>query len=80
MTASPVTDIEATELAKRVKTFLLALHYPSLRQLEVEMDHDVLVVRGHVGSFHERQLAVACCKRVAGVRRIEDQLQVSKPG
>ena len=80
MTESLVTDAEATELAMRVRLCLAALHFPSLRQVEVETVRDVLVLRGHVRTFHERQLAVACCKRVAGVRRIEDHLQVLKPG
>jgi osmotically-inducible protein OsmY len=74
---SLASDPEVTsELASRVRAFLAELHVPSLRQIDVDTERDALVLKGRVRSFHERQLAVACCRRVAGVRQIDDRLQV----
>jgi osmotically-inducible protein OsmY len=64
------------DLATRVKIFLAAQHVPSLTKLEVEVNRDTVLLSGRVSTFYECQLAISCCKRVAGVRRIDDKLQV----
>jgi osmotically-inducible protein OsmY len=35
-----------------------------------------VTVAGKVRSFYDRQLAVACARRVAGVQQVVDRLQV----
>lgn len=62
------------DLLCRVKAFLNGRH--SLRNLRVEVIDDMVLVAGSVSTFHERQLAIECCKRVAGVRQVVDEMTV----
>lgn len=71
-----VDDAANAELRDRVKQFLASQHFTSFRKLEVIVLGDSVVLHGCVPSFHERQLAVAFCQRVAGVHRVVDRLIV----
>lgn len=62
-------------MAARVRIFLAAQHFPSLAKIEIEADGETIRLSGWVNSFYERQLAIACCKRVAGVRQVVDNLE-----
>jgi osmotically-inducible protein OsmY len=64
------------DLVHRVRLFLETLHLPALRRVRVEVENGVVIIEGRVGSFHERQLALACVRRVAGVRQIVDNIRV----
>jgi osmotically-inducible protein OsmY len=59
---------------------LAAQSIRSLREIDVETIGDIVVLRGRVWNFHQRQLALALCKRVAGVRVVRDQLEVAVSG
>lgn len=61
------------DLARRVKNFLHKQTHKDLKRLEVDVQHDVVVVRGPVCSPAARQLASDCCLRVAGVRRVVNE-------
>jgi osmotically-inducible protein OsmY len=61
-------------LASRVRTFLAQQHLPGLTKIEVEAHGDTVRLSGQVRTFYERQMAIASCKRVAGVRQIDDRL------
>ena len=65
------------DLERRTMNFLVARHRPALRQLEVEARNGVVTLRGRVGSFYEKQLALHCCLRVAGVLKLIDAIDVS---
>jgi osmotically-inducible protein OsmY len=65
------------ELERRVSNFLSQQHFPRLRGIEVEARQGVVSLRGRVRSFHERQLCIHCCQRVAGVVGVNDKIQVS---
>ena len=67
------------ELARRVKIFLSSRHHTSFRQLHIEANGGTVTVRGRVGSFYEKQLTYQCCRHVAGVFNIIDQVDVSAP-
>jgi osmotically-inducible protein OsmY len=69
-------DCEQNELARRVRNFLHTQPNPELKALEVEVDHDVVVVRGTVASRSAQDLVGNCCRRVAGVRRVVNQTTV----
>jgi len=71
-----IVESVAADLGRRVRTVLAGLHVPSFRHINIETAGDAVILTGRVGSFHERQLAIACCKRVAGVRQVDDRLQV----
>jgi osmotically-inducible protein OsmY len=50
--------------------------FPGLRLVAVESSQGVVTIRGRVKSFHERQLCINCCQRVAGVVQLNDEIQV----
>lgn len=65
------------DLERRVANYLATRHVPGLRHLEVEADNGVLTLRGRVHSFYEKQLCQAFCRRVAGVVRYVDAVDVA---
>jgi len=65
-----------TDLKRRVVNFLATRNRPALRQLEVEVEGGVVMLRGRVRSFYDKQLAQTCCGRVAGVRQVIDGIDV----
>jgi osmotically-inducible protein OsmY len=65
------------DLERRVVNFLAQQHFLRLRAIEVESRQGVVTIRGRVNSFHERQLCIHCCQRVAGVVGLNDQIQVA---
>ena len=77
--SSAIEPSNDTDLARRVKTFLATQFVGSSPHIDVTAVADSVILSGRVRNFHERQLAIACCKRVAGVREIYDRLQVPIP-
>ena len=73
--ASP-RKVSNEDLARRVKIFLSSRHHPSFRHLHVEANGGTITVRGRVNSFYEKQLSYQCCRHVAGVFNIVDQVDV----
>ena len=65
------------DLERRVVNFLSQQHFPGRRGVEVEARQGIVTLRGRVRSFHERQLCVNCCQRVAGVVGVSDKIQVA---
>lgn len=66
------------DLAQRVRAFLASRHIPELRQLKVEAADGTVVLRGRVSSYYAKQLCHDCCRRVAGVRRYVDAIDVER--
>ena len=64
------------ELEQRVQLFLASSNLPALRHLAVEIDGDTVILRGQVQTFYEKQLAVEFSRRVAGVIRVVDLVEV----
>ena len=60
----------------RVESYLGSKHFPAFRALKVMVNKGVVTISGKVDNFHERQVALNCCRRVAGVRNLIDQIQV----
>jgi osmotically-inducible protein OsmY len=67
------------ELRTRVVNYLFGQHVSDLRHLDVEARRGVVTLRGLVHTFHQKQLCLNCCQRVAGVLRIDDQIEVDSP-
>lgn len=65
------------DLEQRVIGYLARRHVPSLRQLAVEARNGTVTIRGQVRSFYEKQLSSHCCRRVAGVLQIVDEIDVA---
>lgn len=65
------------DLKRRVVSFLHERHVPGLRHLKVEVANGTVVLRGRVNSFYEKQLCQNCCRRVAGVVSLVDEVTVA---
>jgi len=66
----------ASDLKRRIVNFLATRNRPGLRQIELEVRDGVVMLRGRVRTFYDKQLAAHCCSRVAGVHQIIDDIQV----
>lgn len=66
------------DLEHRVINYLAQQHFPQLHAVEVRARQGVVTIRGCVSSFYERQLCIHCCQRVAGVVRLNDQIEVGR--
>jgi hypothetical protein len=64
------------ELERRITSFLAGRHVPGLRSLEVHARNGVVTVRGRVMTFYEKQLCNQCCRRVAGVLQLINEVDV----
>lgn len=73
LTVDPVAD---EQLAARSRLFLANQPLAALRRLVISARNGLVTVDGDVGSYYERQLAIACVQRVAGVRRVIDHILV----
>ncbi|HVX16041.1 MAG TPA: BON domain-containing protein [Pirellulales bacterium] len=65
------------DLERRVVNYLAGRHVPGLRHLEVEARNGTVTLRGRVYSFYEKQLCQESCRRVAGVVRYVDAVDVA---
>ena len=65
------------DLERRVVSYLSGRHVPGLRHLEVEACSGTVTLRGTVNSFYEKQLGQQCCRRVAGVVKLIDAVDVA---
>jgi osmotically-inducible protein OsmY len=64
------------QVCQRVRLYLLHSGHQHLPNLDVRSRWGVVCLRGTVPSYYARQLAIACARRVAGVREIDDQIVV----
>lgn len=71
-------DYPDDDLRKRIESFLRSRHFSALRNLEVRVAAGVATLKGEVGSFYEKQVALDACRRVAGVLCTVDQMQVEQ--
>ena len=77
LAALDVPQIEADrDLERRVTRFLQDKQVPGLRNLEVKAQAGSVTLRGSVQSFYEKQLSHSLCRRVAGVIRLIDAVNV----
>jgi osmotically-inducible protein OsmY len=65
------------DLERRVRNYLHRRSHASLRRLHVVAEAGTVRLSGDVSSFYEKQLAISACQRVAGVRRLVDDLCVT---
>ena len=71
-----VMTVADHDLEARVRNYLFGNKMPMLRDIDVEVFGDSVVLRGHVRLYYHKQLCVSCCLRVAGVRNVDDQIVV----
>ena len=76
----PAIRIDANadvDLQSRVTNYLVGRQHAALRSLDVTALNGTVTLRGVVRTFHEKQLALHCCQRVAGVLKLVDQVDVT---
>ncbi|MCR9119844.1 MAG: BON domain-containing protein [bacterium] len=64
------------ELSKRIQSFFHQRRIVALGNVGVDVLGGVVTISGAVRSFYEKQIAISCCQRVAGVVRLIDQVEV----
>ncbi len=67
------------DVGQRVCSYLNSKHFPRFRDLTVEVARGVVTLTGRLDSFHERQVALNSCRRVAGVLELVDAITVADP-
>jgi osmotically-inducible protein OsmY len=66
------------DLQRRVVNYLFDRRVSSLRAIEVTASAGTVTLRGRVASYYEKQLCLHCCRRVAGVMRLIDEVVVTQ--
>jgi len=72
------TRSEGTDffLPGEVERALRSKGYPGLRGIEISVHYGVAFLRGHVPSFHLKQVAQTAARSVFGVREVRNELNV----
>jgi osmotically-inducible protein OsmY len=64
-------------LASQIATQLAETNRASLRRLSVNVTRGEVTLRGSVGSFYEKQIAIQACRMLAGIERLIDAVEVA---
>jgi osmotically-inducible protein OsmY len=64
-------------VVERAQERLRAAPYISFRDVRCEYRHGLLILRGHVESYYEKQLAQESVARLEGVDQVVNELEVA---
>lgn len=64
------------DLRLRVSQYMADRHMPGLKRVRIDAADGVVTLDGTVGSYYEKQLCQNICRRVAGVVRLIDNVNV----
>jgi osmotically-inducible protein OsmY len=64
-------------LASQITTQLAETNRASLKRLSVNVRAGEVTLRGSVGSFYEKQIAIQACRMLAGIERLIDAVEVA---
>jgi osmotically-inducible protein OsmY len=64
------------ETRNNIKSAIELSGYPDVRRLLFSVERGVVTVRGHFSSFYLCQVAIECVKRVPGVDRVKNHIEV----
>jgi osmotically-inducible protein OsmY len=67
------------DLAARVGCALRATGYAPLRGVEVTVHERLVILRGHVPSYHLKQVAQGTALAVLGAQEVRNDLEVDQP-
>lgn len=73
--ARPSSSFDATAAAAASSAFA-ASPYRAVRCVRCRIEREALVLKGRLPSYYLKQIALATAKKIAGVRRIDDRLEV----
>jgi osmotically-inducible protein OsmY len=75
--AAPPTPADYL-LADRITTQLAETNRANLKRLSVNVRAGEVTLRGSVGSFYERQIAIQTCRELSGIDRLIDAVEVAE--
>ena len=64
-------------LASQIVQQLAVTNRARLRRLSVAVRAGEVTLRGRVGSFHEKQIAIQACRALSGIDRLVDAVEVA---
>ena len=70
---------DAANLAQRIRMFLTRHSRFNWRSLDVFVRGETVIIHGRLNSALEKRLALQCCRHVAGVLRVVDEIEVETP-
>jgi osmotically-inducible protein OsmY len=70
------TESHDRDLERRVANYLADRQVSALREIDIRADRGTVTLRGEVRSFYHKQLCLNCCRRVAGVLQLVDEVDV----
>ena len=65
-------------LESEIATRLAATRRPSLQRLSIDVLAGQVTLRGSVGTFHEKQLAIQACRVLDGIEQLIDAVEVAE--
>ncbi len=74
--AAPMASADRA-IASQIATHLADTNRASLRRLSVDVHAGEVTLRGSVGSFYEKQIAIQTCRTLSGIYRLIDALEVA---
>ena len=68
----------ANELEWRIARFLKHQSVNGADGLQIKADHGSVEIRGRLANSHDKWKCLTCCKRVAGVIQVKDEIVVEE--
>ena len=75
--ATPVASADRA-IATQIVSHLADSNRANLRRLSVDVHAGEVTLRGSVGSFYEKQIAIQICRILPGIDRLIDALEVAR--
>lgn len=70
-------DLTDRLLERQVVSQLAETKRPSLQRLSVDAQAGHVTLRGCVGSFYEKQIAIQACRMLSGIEQLIDAVEVA---
>ena len=70
---------EDQDLEHRLVNFMYGRHVPERESVQLDVHAGTVVVSGRLRSRHSKWLCIECCRHVAGVIKLVDELEVRPP-
>ncbi len=65
-------------LRQQISLLLNQQHFPSFKDLNVEVDHGLVTISGTLQSYYHRQIALSTCQQLVDVITVIDMMVVSE--
>ena len=65
-------------LKDEINQLLNHQHFPSFKELNVEVDHGLVTISGTLNSYYHRQIALSTCQQLVDVITVIDMMVVAE--